>query len=69
MKKKEYICHLIQKSEEEFQNNEVVDAEVENETLREKYALYDRDNMEAGIEDVEAGRTCTHNEVKGMLRK
>lgn len=69
MKKKEYIYHLIQKSEEELQNNEVLDAEVENETLREKYALYDRSNVEAGIEDVKASRTCTHNEVKEMLRK
>lgn len=33
------------------------------------YSLYVASNIKKGIEDAEAGRTFTHDEIKGMLHR
>ena len=69
MKKKEYMYQLLRKSEKDFENNDILDAKMEIEILREKYQLYVEGNVKKGIEDAENGRVVPHNEVKDMFCK
>ena len=69
MEKKEYMYQLLRKSEKDFENNDILDAKMEIEILREKYQLYVEGNVKKGIEDAENGRVLPHNEVKDMFCK
>ena len=69
MEKKEYMHQLLRKSEKEFENDDILDAKIEIESLREKYQLYVENNVKKGIEDAEVGRVVPHNEVKEMFCK
>ncbi|MBQ2879413.1 MAG: hypothetical protein IJE27_01845 [Anaerotignum sp.] len=47
---------------------EVINALPENASFEDvMYSLYVANNVKKGIEDAEAGRTFTHNEVKAMF--
>ncbi|MBQ2924823.1 MAG: hypothetical protein IJE57_04530 [Anaerotignum sp.] len=49
---------------------EVINALPENASFEDvMYSLYIANNVKKGIEDAEAGRTFTHNEVKEMFCK
>ncbi len=69
MEKKEYIYQLLQKSEKDFESNNVLDAKMGIENLREKYQLYVEYNIKKGIEDAEARRVVSHKDVKKMFCK
>ena len=49
MEKKEYMYQLLQKSEKDFESNNVLDAKMEIENLREKYQLYVEDNVKKAL--------------------